>query len=514
MSAPLRLALIDIGSSSIRLIIGERRGDEIKILEHPRNALPIGLDTFRKGELSQEITNQTLIRLRRYQEIARGYDVTAVRAFATTAVREAANREMFIDTVERKTGLRIELLPPGDVVYYMSCFINLRLGPELPIRSRNILVAEFGAGTAEFSLLRQGRIVRSTGLPLGSQRLTRFLGQLGGAPTAAAALRDYISSEMRQLKLSLPKIGVDEIVLISEPLAYGLPAMLGPARFSGNLCSLTRSDARALARCCAGRSADDLAHEYRMSPDMAEATAMLSLVLEQLFSAFERDRVFVLEASLLEAILTQLLMEPGQSGEQDRRRQLVSLADSILRKYNADRVHAQQVVRLSRALFQGLQAYLGLSDQARDYLELAGYLHDIGKFISNSGHHRHSEYIITSLNLFRLSEREQKLIACLARHHRGAAPSEDYALYRSLTDKDRILVQKLSALLRMADALDRSHDRKVRELQVVKAEDAEVELQVSCRDEPVLERVAFDERKHLFESITGSSIRLQVTRNA
>jgi exopolyphosphatase/guanosine-5'-triphosphate,3'-diphosphate pyrophosphatase len=504
----LRPALIDIGSSSVRLLIGERQGQGLKTIELLRNAVPIGVDTFRTGSLSQGLINQILGILRKYQEVAKGYDVTSLRAIATTAVREAANRDMFLDIARRKTGLAIEVLTAGDVVYYMCSFITARLKRQLPIHSRNIMVTEFGAGTAEFSLMRRGLIVRSTGLPLGALRLA----ELRGSRSGTSVLGQYVAGEMRQLKHSFPKIGVDEIVIISETLAYSLPALFGHERFTGSLHALTRDDARELARLCAGRSADELAHDYKIPTDTAEATAVLSLVLEQLFAAFERDKAFVLETSLLEAILTQLVFEPGETGEQDRQRQLNSLADSLLHKYNADLPHARQVVSLSRALFNGLRDFLGLPDRALEYLVLAAFLHDIGKFISTTAHHKHSEYIISSLNLFRLTEEEQRIIASVARHHRGNPPGENHPVYRSLGSESRMLVQKLSALLRIADALDRSHDQKVRQLRVEVKGDAEIELHLTCCDEPALELMAFNERRRLFEEITGSALKLRVAR--
>jgi exopolyphosphatase/guanosine-5'-triphosphate,3'-diphosphate pyrophosphatase len=172
------------------------------------------------------------------------------------------------------------------------------------------------------------------------------------------------------------------------------------------------------------------------------------------------------------------------------------------------------VARLVRSLFAGLRTLLALEPDDLSYLILAAYLHDIGKFISTSAHHKHSEYIISSLHLFRLTDEELKVIASIARHHRRAAPSPDFALYRSLRPAHRLLVQKLTALLRIADALDRAHAQKVGQVAAALDEAGVITVTAECPEDAVLERISFEDKKRLLEAITGCGVRLVTKRHA
>ena len=161
-------------------------------------------------------------------------------------------------------------------------------------------------------------------------------------------------------------------------------------------------------------------------------------------------------------------------------------------------------------LFAAFKGILGLQEQDRLYLLLAAYLHDIGSFVNNRSHHKHSEYIISSLNLFRLTEHEINIIACIARYHRRSVPLKSHLLYNSLASAEQILVQKLSALLRIANSLDRSHKQKVKKLEVKIKQNQDAVLNVSVAGNFILEQQDFLVKKTFFEEITGNKISLNL----
>ena len=165
---------------------------------------------------------------------------------------------------------------------------------------------------------------------------------------------------------------------------------------------------------------------------------------------------------------------------------------------------------LCETLFSQLKTSLGLEDNELIYLTLAAYLHDIGMFINNRVHHKHTEYVISSLNLFRLTEEEIKIIACVARYHRKSDPMRTHTLYNSLSSNHQILVQKLSALLKMGNALDQSHKQKAKKLEVKFDRKENVNIVVTTSENFALEKINFLEKKDLYEEITGNKVSLSI----
>jgi exopolyphosphatase/guanosine-5'-triphosphate,3'-diphosphate pyrophosphatase len=159
-------------------------------------------------------------------------------------------------------------------------------------------------------------------------------------------------------------------------------------------------------------------------------------------------------------------------------------------------------------MFDKLKDYLGLQEEDLIYLILAAYLHDIGVVIHNRSHHKHSEYMINCLSLFRLTEEEIKVIACVARYHRKAPPMKMHLLYSSLPLNRRIQVQKLASILRISNSLDRAHKQKVKSLDIKIGKSQEIILTVQTQENMLLEKADFLEKKEMFEEITGSKVTL------
>lgn len=218
----------------------------------------------------------------------------------------------------------------------------------------------------------------------------------------------------------------------------------------------------------------------------------------------------MLETSLSEAVMANMIFKLENIQENNKTNQLISVAQNLCGKYKLDLNHSRHVAELAESLFNQLKDSLGLKDEDLIYLTLAAYLHDIGMFVNNRTHHKHSEYIISSLNLFRLTEDEMNMIAAIARYHRKGTPSAAHLLYNTLASDSQILVQKLSALLRIANALDRSHKQKIKKIEVVSSAKGDVNIIAHSSDNLLLERAFFKDKKELFEEITGNRVTLTV----
>ncbi len=506
-------AVIDIGSNSIKLLIGEVVDGEIMILEALKNVVPIGRSTFLKGQISQEPINLTIGILEKYKKVIREYNIAQVFVIATTAVREASNRHIFVDTVRRKTGLEIEVLNVGDIVYYIDAYISHKLKDTYPVHNKNLLIGEMGAGSLDVSLLKKGFTVINMGLALGSLRFKQILSRVDGSrEELAEVVQEYIANEFDHFRSRLPRAHVDDIFLIDENQEY-LKAILPNKKVATNFFQFTVADVERIIGGLAGKSPEEIAAEYDLPRDSAETLLPYMVILKMFFTLTENPHVYILETSLAEAVLANKVLGLELSKRYNKSNQLMSVAHAICEQYNVNIEHAKNVAHIAKGLFEGLSVQLGLEESDLLYLMLAAYLHDIGKFISNRSHHKHSEYIINSLNLFRLTDEEIRMIACAARYHRRGDPSKSHPLYNSLAEDKQIVVQKLASLLRIANALDHGHLQKSKGVKVLHADTSDITIEVSTQANFLLEKTEFNDKKELFERITGSRLKLSISGN-
>ena len=505
----MRAGVIDIGSSSVKLIIGEKAGEEIRILESLKSVIPLGTQTFFRQRISQETINQTIRVLSTFKQALEEYEVPNVSVIATTAVREARNRDIFIDTILRKTCLSIEVLTVGDVIFYIDSYLSRKLKNAYPIHDKNLLVAELGAGSLDTSLMEKGFSLMNMGLPIGTLRLKQVMSELDGSfEEISAALREHIENEFAYLMRTMPPVKIDDIMLIDETYSFYLQNILPDKKLGSNFFRLGVGASEEILTCLTDKNAEEIAHTYNIPQEIADTIMGYATIVSRLFGLTKSKHIYILETSLSEAILANILFELEISTKYNRNNQLVSIADNLCRKFRADVRHARHVAGLSQVLFQSLKDHLGLSENDELYLTLAAHLHDIGSSVHNRAHHKHTEYIISNLNLFRLTDEEVKTIACIARYHRKAAPVNRHILYSSLPLEKRILVQKTSALLRIANSLDCSHRQKVNKLEVRFRRAGDVTLVVHTPDNFILEKADFQAKKGLFEEITGNTISL------
>jgi len=508
----MRAGVIDIGSRSMKLIIGENSKDnDITILESLKNITPIANDTFLKDRISQGTINQTVSILEKYKKALKDYEVSEYKVIATTAVREARNRDIFVDTVLRKTGLAIETLTAGDIVYYIDAYLSYQLKDSYPIHNKNLLIFELGSGSLDLSLLEQGFTRLNQGLPLGTLRLKQLMGRLNGSlEETFEAVTEYISNEFASLERSMPKIKIDDIILIDENYAGYLQNILPQGKRQSRFFQLGIQDSQEILARLADKNPEEISRAYKIPADVCDTIIAYAITLNIFFTLTENKQIYILETSLAEAILAHMLLELELSKKYNKTNQLISVAKSLCQRYNVDLNHAQYVANLSDTLFDALKEQLGLKKDTLLYLLLASYMHDIGMFIHNRGHHKHSEYIINSQNLFRLNNEEVKMIAAIARYHRKATPNQTHLNYNSLPPDKQIVVQKLSAILRIANALDRSHKQKIKKLDVKINQNQDVALVATIKGNFVLEQEDFLDKKTLFEEITGNKISITV----
>ena len=509
----IRAGVIDIGTNSIKLIVGEKGNGHINVLDSLKNFVPFAQYTFLKGRISQEMIDQTIGVLDKYNRVLKDYDVQNVRVIATTAVREAKNRDIFLDTIRRKTGFKIEILNVGDVIFYLDGYLSQLLESRFPLHDKKVLTAELGSGSLDVSLMNRGATQMNLGLPIGTMRLKQMAAALDGSMAQTQeALQQLIANEVNYLRRNLPPESYDDIILIDENYSYYIQNVLPDKQVESTFFTLNAEEIKAIISKIADRNYEDIAASLEIPIETAEVFHEYALILQGLISLSKSGQVYIAETSLSEAILGSMLFKIEMARTYNSRNQLISMSKFLCQKFNMDMEHTVYVAKLSKTLFDSLKKLLGLKNKHSIYLEIAAYLRDLGMFIHNRAHHKHTEYIVGSLSLFRLTDEEMKIIACIARYHRKAPPLARHLLYGALPLDKQILVQKLSSILRIANALDCSHLQKVSKFKVQISKNQDVTITARTSKNFLLEKAAFSDKKDLFEEITGSKINLLVKR--
>jgi exopolyphosphatase/guanosine-5'-triphosphate,3'-diphosphate pyrophosphatase len=411
----------------------------------------------------------------------------------------------------RKTGFKIDVLNAGDVVYYIDYFLSHKLKKTYPVSEKNLLISELGAGSLDMSVMAKGLTLMNIGFPIGTLRLSQFMENLDGSMQEVhEATEEYIENEILFLKKSNSGLVIDDIVLIDENYSSYIQNILPNKRRESDFFKFKASEAQEFLSRLREANPEEIARTYGIPAEISTTIIGFAIILNTLLKLTKNDYVYILEASLSEAILANQLFRLEASEKTDKLSQLVSVAHFLCRKYGMDLDHLKHVAFLTEQLFESFKEILGLDQQDRLYLILAAYLHDIGMFINNRAHHKHSEYIISSSNLFRLTEDEINIIACIARYHRRSAPVKTHLVYNSLSSNQQILVQKLCALLRIANALDRSHKQKGKRLEVKFNASGDATIVIFTNENFLLEKENFLQKKELFEEITGNKLTLTI----
>jgi exopolyphosphatase/guanosine-5'-triphosphate,3'-diphosphate pyrophosphatase len=502
---PKTVAVIEIGSTGIRFVLAELgEGGTFTTLDRAGKPSRIGRDVFTSGYVSRETMRECIAILSGFRELLRGYGLAPrdARVIATSALREAANRDTFVDRVALQTGFRIAVIEDIEENHLMYLGVQHALHDERRILSRsNAMILEVGGGSTEIMLLRRGRMAGSHSLGIGTVRIDE---QVRSAGASASYMRQFIEDHVRMacdnLDAELPLESVRTFIVI------GADARLAASRIASErgegYSTIGRAEFVRFADECAALTPEEIVAKLRVPWSEAESIGA-GLTMESLFLVRTgAETVVVPNVSIREGVLISAARGPDPVLEEEMHRQVTASAASLGRKFRYDENHARHVASLSLALFDGLGRDQGLGARERLLLETAALLHDVGTYIRASGHHKHGEYIVANSEIFGLSRGDLTLVANVVRYHRKAPPSNLHVNFIALPREERVIVMKLAAILRVADALDRGHDRRVRDISLERRDDRLVIRSAESGDLS-LERLSLAEKGGMFEDVFG-----------
>lgn len=489
-----KIAAIDVGSNAMRLLITEvSRNGNIKTLYSKREPVRLGEDVFATGIIGPEVLERSIEAFKGFRDTCAKHQVLLIRAVGTSALREAKNNQAFVEDICAETGIRIDVIPGTEE----ARLIQLAVARKIDFRRKLAVVIDMGGGSTEVSLVLNGNIIVSETHKIGAVRLLHLL-EVKKYPfrVFSRLVSEYVKGLRRQLKREIGDRHIDLCVGTGGNFeTLGVLRMKLLRRKEKD--RLPLSDLELIMQRINSLSVEDRITQLGLRPDRADVIGPASAVLAEIMREANVKEVRLPAVGLKDGLVLDLIPHLQGGKAEIQRRQLIAFAEEMGRKYQTDMRHVESVRERSVYLFDRLLGIHRLGKEARLLLELAALLHDIGHFISSEDHHRHSMYLIRATPFIGLDKRLQDLVACIARYHRKSLPKDDHEVYRELTKPDRLVVKKLSALLRIADATDRGQGR-VRELAVrMKGPQCIVSIQGS--GEMLLEQWAIKKKADLFE---------------
>ncbi|MFH1811235.1 MAG: HD domain-containing protein [Pseudomonadota bacterium] len=481
---------------------------QVEVLERLERSLRLGQDTFRRGRLESATMRAAVAILRDYRRLLDFYQVERVRTVATSAVREASNSDTLLDRVYVATGLDIEVISTSEESRLLVSAVRERHLEALRKERRHTLIADVGGGSTLLTLLKGDQIVASVSLPLGSIRILESTAVDAGALARTfEVVRAQVANIIAANEVSLPLPLVRTIIAVGRDSRHAAEHARKATSIHG-LTPLSAADFSRFMQRCEDSTVQELSVALGISLADAQTLSPALLVYEGLLQASSSQRVLVSDASMLDGLLRDLTRNTSVVEEAALAQDVVRSAESLAEKYHVDIDHTRAVSEFSAQLFDSLQTEHGLPRRARLLLQVAGILHDVGVFIDSRAHHKHSYYIITNSEVFGLTRDELQTVALVSRYHRRSPPKASHVEFINLPREKRVVVSKLAALLRVADALDRSHGQRIREVEFSR-EGEDLIIRAHGVSDLSIERLAMEAKSNMFMDVFGMGVRLE-----
>ncbi len=503
-----KLAAIDIGSNSIKLaIIEAAASDSFTVILQERERVRLG-ETLKLRFISAESIQKSADAIAKFRSIAESRNVNKIIAVATASVREAENSNEFVEEVEKKTGVRVEVLPSIEE----ARLIGIAAVQNVNLQKGSLLNIDIGGGSTELSLMTDGFPEQLFSMKLGAVSLTnKYIfsnppkeKELKELRTEIALAVDRPTRELKGKKWQISTGTSGTILNLASLMSFQT------ANVINKNAELNFKKLVELNQMLAKLPLDQRGKLPDISPQRAEVIVAGGQILEGVMRALKIQTLQPCNYALREGVIIDYLRQieveslPPMPDVEDANLRGVF---AIGRRYGYEETHALQVANLAEKIFDSLAMAYKLERHQRTLLAAAALLHDVGFHISHDSHHKHSYYLIKHSEITGFSETEKQIIANVARYHRGGLPRDKHTEFMNLSELDRNLVWKLGAILRLADALDRSYESRVKDVRFSRKA-RNFTLEIVSDNDTTRERQAVEMKKDMFEQAFNCSLQV------
>lgn len=503
------VAFLDVGTNSVRLLVVRINPNlSYTVISEQKEMVRLGETEFQDGLLAEGAMERAVRVAKNFCDLSRTYGATEFVAKATSATREASNRDELVERMKEATGLELEIISGLEEarLIYMGVSSGHNIG------KRTALFMDIGGGSTELVLGDQNEYSYLDSLKIGAIRLTTIFVKRPEAPVPEEALvkmRKYVKSALVRTKREILQRKVD-LTFGSSGTTVNIGEILTKQDAGAHPGVIRHSQLRKLIPLLACMNLAERRKVPGINPERADIIVAGAIILETIMDELKLSDITVSQRSLRDGMLMDYmskLQEPlGYREMSVRERSVVQLG----RACSVDEEHARRVTAIALELFDSAakKKLHTFGDEERELLRHAAFLHDVGDFISFNDHQLHSHYIISHSELLGFSSREVLMMADIAMFHRKRVPKVSAIEMRGLDDDERLAVVRLSTILRMAESLDRSHSNLVQSVRFSKATKRSVRLIVTAMGDPQLEMWRLEDDRKAFKKAFGKDVQV------
>ena len=501
--ATLRFAAIDVGSYEPEMVIydiSEKKG--VRKVNHVRKVLSLGRESYRTKKLSAKTIDELCDILMGFREIMDEYGVEECRAYATSAIREATNRDIILNRIRIRTGFDIQVLSNSEQRYMFYKALAMRDNRFEELIREGTAIVDVGFGSLQISLFDQGGLVTTQNIRLGALRVREMLANVEGNNRSVNRLiEELVDNDIATFRKNfLGDVNIRHVICVGNNILYLVKRAIDEEYDGVEMISAVVFNRfyQELMK----RSPIELAQALDIPEDYATLMIPGCMVYKRVLDITDAENLWAPNVCLCDGAAADFARSKHCiTLHHDFENDIIQNAYVIGARYSADQAHTRCLDAMACVIFDSMKKIHGMSKRDRLLLRIACILHDVGKYVSMGVSGDCAYYIIMSTEVIGLSHLEREIVANVVRYNTtafGMAPTP----VSNPESEDMIRIQKLTAMLRVVNAMDRSHKQKFRNV-TAKLKEKELYLITDSTADISLERGLFREKADFFEQVFG-----------
>jgi len=506
------IAAIDIGSNKISMAIAEISPDgNVRFIEDVKIPSSIGKDTFNEGRISAETIYETCDTLKKFSQLMKDYGIVEHVAVATSGMREAENSEYIIEQIRIKTSIKVKIINNAQERFFSYMALRSSIKEKKSLRNKPVLVINISSGGVEVSAQRNGKLIFTEYLKLGSLRLRETLADLESMTIDyPAIMEEFIESKLYLLKPLVNSMKIKHFIGLGGELNTIIKIIEEEISTDEEINYIKLDTLGNLYKKIRRMSSNQIMDMYDISKNEAEILLPSVILFNTFIKMTKAEGILAPVASHRHGVIYDIAdkMSNGSSYVND---DAIISVWKIARKYGVDKKHASFVAKMALSIFDQTMEINQLSNKDRLYLQVAAILHDAGNYVGFTNHEQHSYNIINMQSLLGFSDEELNIIANIAYYHASKLPSRQHSNYVSLSDQNKIRVSKLAAILKFAESMDSSHTQKINKLEMIYDNNV-LTICIYAIKDIILEKWFIEENLEFYEEVTGVRLEIRIRR--